>query len=620
MKVLVTLGAGLLVAVSIGWPPAARASHEPCASFSLGGDDSEVNCEPNGAVSWVRYCDDHDSERDNDIIWGGCVSVPGAGIGTSAVDAACTDCCGKDWAAAPESSSQDCCHMGLPGFNSSPPPEYTPIRCPTGMFATRVRYDSRTGCESGGWSVYCVAPPAGWILSASPSALQVIIGVTAENCSGCPHDGVTQMPAPLFLQPPPASVFYWCDSPTTCAQGATCPTSPAPPGGCFSGSTAESDCLAAAGTNCAAAPTCTLSFSPSSGPSGTSVTYTWSSNNDADGQLQETTCPEIPDLGAPSGSSNFTATTNTSCTLTVRNTAGTTNTCSASFTASGLPTCSISGPGSIALFTPFNVSWSNSPGLTRIESLGWFGPISPLLGSGPLAACPPDSGCTWGGLQLTASGTAGVTIEVEDAAGINRCSYSVISAAGPPPVCSPSNQPANTGDTVTLFVASGGNGTFSWSTSGGCSPCSGTGASFSTAFSSGGTKFVTLTSDGQTDTCTVDVSAVCTTPGCGSTTPSFPVGAGLPVRVTHINQLRACVQRLWTDAGLAGAIPWGEAIAANITTIKRDHIIELRNRINQVYTTGCGLPAPAWTPITAGVTPVGAGIMNEVWNNAQNAP
>ena len=73
-----------------------------------------------------------------------------------------------------------------------------------------------------------------------------------------------------------------------------------------------------------------------------------------------------------------------------------------------------------------------------------------------------------------------------------------------PVSCSPENQTAQVGNPAS-FTATGGDGSFWWSTFDG-SPGSGNGSSFQTYFFSSGPKTVTVRSGNTTDTCTVQVS------------------------------------------------------------------------------------------------------------------
>ncbi len=74
------------------------------------------------------------------------------------------------------------------------------------------------------------------------------------------------------------------------------------------------------------------------------------------------------------------------------------------------------------------------------------------------------------------------------------------------PICIPDTQTRDINETA-FFNATGGNGTFTWSAPGG-SRTSGTGSSFDTSYSTSGTKTVTVTSNGRSDTCTVIIRAV----------------------------------------------------------------------------------------------------------------
>lgn len=72
------------------------------------------------------------------------------------------------------------------------------------------------------------------------------------------------------------------------------------------------------------------------------------------------------------------------------------------------------------------------------------------------------------------------------------------------PVCSPHNQDADIDEDVD-FQASGGNGIFSWSAPG-SSNTSGKGTGFTTSYDDDGTYVVTVTSNGLTDSCVVDIN------------------------------------------------------------------------------------------------------------------
>lgn len=77
-------------------------------------------------------------------------------------------------------------------------------------------------------------------------------------------------------------------------------------------------------------PSCSLSFTPASGPSGTNVTYTWSSKDDADGTLAYNCTDGFSASLPPSGKRTFNPQESVTCTLITQNSAGQ-KTCSASF-------------------------------------------------------------------------------------------------------------------------------------------------------------------------------------------------------------------------------------------------------------------------------------------------
>ena len=83
---------------------------------------------------------------------------------------------------------------------------------------------------------------------------------------------------------------------------------------------------------CFPAPSCSLSVSPGTIQSGQSVTWSWSSQNDADGQLPLSCTNGDTATWAASGSTVGTPTISKTCTLTAVNTAGVSSTCSASVT------------------------------------------------------------------------------------------------------------------------------------------------------------------------------------------------------------------------------------------------------------------------------------------------
>ena len=107
----------------------------------------------------------------------------------------------------------------------------------------------------------------------------------------------------------------------------------------------------------------------------------------------------------------------------------------------------------------------------------------------------------------------------------------------PPPVCSPSSQSAFINENVN-FSATGGDGSFAWT--GGGSPATGDGSNFTTKFATGGTKTVTVTSHGRSDTCEVVVSPAPADLICTPTSQSV-----------NVNDIAS-----FSAAGGSGALTW----------------------------------------------------------------
>src|SRR5262249_8912834 len=97
------------------------------------------------------------------------------------------------------------------------------------------------------------------------------------------------------------------------------------------------------------------------------------------------------------------------------------------------------------------------------------------------------------------------SVTVSDTAGRSAtCNVNVQQNFNPQyPSCSPSFQNANVNQQVT-FYGNGGTGNFSWTASNG-QPVYGYGSLFTTSFGAPGQYNVTLNSNGQTATCTVNI-------------------------------------------------------------------------------------------------------------------
>lgn len=167
-----------------------------------------------------------------------------------------------------------------------------------------------------------------------------------------------------------------------------------------------------------------------------------------------------------------------------------------------------------------------------------FTPIAPSTERADGSASGPvsDSSVAWTDLERTVTSPGAVNLastpsvsdswamaafELKPPAAVAASSSQLLTLLGaggstaaptfPPPVCSPANQSVLTGQAAS-FAASAGNGIYSWTATGGI-PATGNGSSFQTAYSSSGSKTVTVTSAAQTDDCAVTVTTGTAGPG-----------------------------------------------------------------------------------------------------------
>lgn len=96
-------------------------------------------------------------------------------------------------------------------------------------------------------------------------------------------------------------------------------------------------------------------------------------------------------------------------------------------------------------------------------------------------------------------------VRVTSGSSTSDCNITVTAPPLPPPDCTPATQNINVGLNGTVN-ATGGNSIYAWSAPEG-NPSSGTGPSFTTYYSTIGTKTVTVSSNGQSDNCTIVVVA-----------------------------------------------------------------------------------------------------------------
>ncbi len=100
------------------------------------------------------------------------------------------------------------------------------------------------------------------------------------------------------------------------------------------------------------------------------------------------------------------------------------------------PSCTtdltVTGPSTVSVGQPFNVSWTNRTGITPL-SLGWSGPLAFRPPTAPMASCQsPSPTCQWSGLQFSSAGTASVNIRLTKGLQTTTCPYSVSSTGTAP--------------------------------------------------------------------------------------------------------------------------------------------------------------------------------------------
>jgi len=140
---------------------------------------------------------------------------------------------------------------------------------------------------------------------------------------------------------------------------------------------------------------------------------------------------------------------------------------------------------------------------------------------------------SWSGTNLNVTNAAGsqfavsfpnpgiYTIAVTSGGQSGNCSLTVVAATAGALTCSPASQNVVLGQTAT-FTATGGNGTFTWS-SPDLTITNANGTGFSASYASTGLKTLTVTSGGNTATCAVNVLS-----NGGVVVPPPVVTPGLP--------------------------------------------------------------------------------------------
>ena len=162
-------------------------------------------------------------------------------------------------------------------------------------------------------------------------------------------------------------------------------------------------------------PTCSTNFSPTSIISGQTTAQSWTSTDDADGQVQYNCTGNLGSATvSSSGTQNVTPTASQTCTFTVVNTAGSASTCSANITVNQPPP-----PSCTASFSPVSII----SGQTTTQSLS----------SSNDADGQAQYNCTGdlGSGAISANGSAN-----RSPANTQTCTYTVISVTGVSATCS----------------------------------------------------------------------------------------------------------------------------------------------------------------------------------------
>jgi hypothetical protein len=175
------------------------------------------------------------------------------------------------------------------------------------------------------------------------------------------------------------------------------------------------------------------------------------------------------------------------------------------------PTCSPSSP-TVAMGSP--VTFTGDKG--NNVSYTWDAPGS--ANPGPGVSGNPTFTTSW-------STFGSQTVTVHSGSGRGTCTVNV---EAPPPACSASPSTVAVGTTVT-FTGTSGDNTYTWSAPGGAPSGPQGGNPFTTSYGTSGTKTVTVTSAGQSRTCTVSVQDLVS---CRRTDAS---GTTLPPADTAIN-------------------------------------------------------------------------------------
>lgn len=248
---------------------------------------------------------------------------------------------------------------------------------------------------------------------------------------------------------------------------------------------------------------------------------------------------------------------------------------------------------------------SNTAQITSGVLSGQTIPLS--VGAGDVGSnCWDDIGspATFSGSRTftgVAAGNHTVNVRVTDNEGKvadRSVSFTIAASA---PTCSASPASVTTGQSVT-FTGANGSG-YTWSATGG-SPNSGSGNTFTTSYSTTGTKTVQVTSGGQNGTCTVQVTTP-TAPVCAPSSQNATVGS--PVTLTASGGSSG--NYTWTTTGSSSVTPSGTNNSSLSVTYASGGAKEITVTRNGVTSTACvvnvgGGGTPPVLTLTASPNPV----------------
>ncbi len=366
------------------------------------------------------------------------------------------------------------------------------------------------------------------------------------------------------------------------------------------------------------APTCTAFFSPSSMTAGQTSSLSWTSSNDADGQIAYSCTGNLGSgiLSGASGSRSFSPTANQNCTLTVVNSAGGSSTCSGSVTVVPAAICTGSfSPSSITTGQNSTLSWTSSNDADGQIAYSCTGNI----GSGTLSGAS-------GSRSFSPTGNQNCTLTVVNSVGgLSTCSGGV--TVVPAPTCtasfSPSSMTAGQTSSLSWTSANDANGQIPYSCTGNLGSGTLTTASGSRSFSPTASQSCTLTvanSAGGTNTCASSVTAVPAATCSASFSPSsITAGQNSTLSWSSSNDADGKIPYSCTGNLGSGTFNTASGSATTYPATSQTCTLTVRNSLGGTNTcsravtvAACGQISVSPTAIDFGIVPVGGSVVRTV--------